>query len=288
MACSNFELLFQMAAKEVQEISLPLKKYFNTTYLNFVRRFEDGTESCLTTDPAWTKHFYEKKLYKQVKIDRVFIENEYLANKTKIIPWTQFLDSPVRLAQSQFSGVGVGLSILFVREGYADFFHFGTRVDTHFMNHLYSNYSDCLLQFTHYFYDTADELIRIACEKQNKITPIDRIGYKQAITNLNPENLDIAEFVKATKPKRFLVHGSHKTVHLSYKEVACIRLASMGMSAPRIGEKLYISNRTVETHIKNVRDKLGLSTGATKAEVIQELISHGFDIHRILPSDRLN
>ncbi|MCW5588880.1 MAG: hypothetical protein KIT27_04370 [Legionellales bacterium] len=287
MSSSGFQSFFNTTAKDMHDIASPLKTHFNTSYLNFVRRFEDGTEACLTTDPEWTNHFYENKLYKQVKIDKVFVENEYLANKIKVIPWTQFHDSPVRQAQSKLFGVGVGISILFIRNGYADFFHFGTKNENQFMNQLYTNYSDCLVQFTHFFYTAADQLIVRACDAQNKIKLNDRGEYRQVISNLEQDTLNISEFVKTTKPKRYLVHGNYKTAYLSHKEIHCIRLASLGMNATQIGKKLFISKRTVETHIKNVREKLELPSGVSKAEIIEELISYGFDIHRLLPSDRL-
>ena len=275
------------SAAEVARICAPLKK-FDTTYLNFVRRYEDGSEICLTTDEKWTKYFYTNQLYTKVKVDRIFVENGYLANKIKFIPWTQFSDSPILEIQRRDFGVGIGASLIFIHKGYADFFHFGTRNENQHMISVYANFSDCLFQFTHYFYDKAAEIIQTASRKENLIYLPDRISYKQTTPAANPNcHLNIKEFVKDTIPKHFLIHLPDGGVYLTKQEVRCLSLFTFGKTAPEIGEMLHISTRTVETHVQNLKQKLGLSSGAKKADIIKTVFDAGFDLQRLLPSDQI-
>ena len=50
-----------------------------------------------------------------------------------------------------------------------------------------------------------------------------------------------------------------------------LALAAEGLSNPQIGERLYISRRTVQTHVAHIFMKLGISSRAQlAAEVIRQ------------------
>jgi two-component system response regulator NreC len=60
--------------------------------------------------------------------------------------------------------------------------------------------------------------------------------------------------------------------NLSDREVAVLRLIALGHTNAEIGEQLYLSVRTVETHRANLQHKLGRST---RAELVSYALSHG-------------
>jgi DNA-binding CsgD family transcriptional regulator len=207
-----------------------------------------------------------------------FAKKKTIINKLKIIPWTQFSTSPVRLAQSEKFGIGIGISLIFAKNGFTDFFHFGTRNENHQMIGFYTIYSDCLIQFAYYFYDAANKIITEGAKPNNRLFISDRAYHKD---NDFPkiENLDIQNFMKSTQPKKFIVHSSHEQVTLTKKEIQCIAYLTQGKTASEIGNILCMSKRTVETHLKNSRLKFGLEAGAGKSELIAELYKRKFDLN---------
>jgi len=277
METVNFkEAYFVTSSKQVKEICKPLFDSFNTTYFNFVRRYENGSEICLTTDAGWTTYFYENKLYKFVIADQ-FARKKFIINKLKIIPWTQFSNSPVRIAQSEKFGIGIGMTLIFTKTGFTDFFHFGTGNENQHMSNLYVIYADCLIQFAYYFYDSASKIILEGSKLDKRLIISDRALQKDDEFPII-ENLHIKNFMNVTQPKKFLINTADEQISLTKKEIQCIVCLTQGKTAGETGEIMHMSKRTVETHLKNSRLKLGLEAGAGKSELISELYKRKFDL----------
>lgn len=64
--------------------------------------------------------------------------------------------------------------------------------------------------------------------------------------------------------------ATHGWASLSPKELEVVELVAEGLSNPVIGERLYISRRTVESHLSHVFTKLGLSNRAQLAAAVVE------------------
>lgn len=63
--------------------------------------------------------------------------------------------------------------------------------------------------------------------------------------------------------------------HLTPREVEVLRLLVRGLSNQRIAEELFLSVRTVERHVCNIYDKLGMAGGAARAGATAFALSHG-------------
>ncbi len=59
---------------------------------------------------------------------------------------------------------------------------------------------------------------------------------------------------------------------LSGRELEVLRLIALGHTNAEIGEQLYLSVRTVETHRAHIQQKLGLTT---RAELVRYALDHG-------------
>lgn len=59
---------------------------------------------------------------------------------------------------------------------------------------------------------------------------------------------------------------------MSAREVEVLRLIALGFTNTEVGEQLFLSVRTVETHRAHVQQKLGLSS---RAELVRYALDHG-------------
>jgi DNA-binding CsgD family transcriptional regulator/tetratricopeptide (TPR) repeat protein len=59
---------------------------------------------------------------------------------------------------------------------------------------------------------------------------------------------------------------------LSAREVEVLRLVAQGLTNPQVAERLYLSPRTVEQHLRSIYNKLGVST---RAAATRFAVSHG-------------
>ena len=60
--------------------------------------------------------------------------------------------------------------------------------------------------------------------------------------------------------------------HLTTREVDVLRLIALGYTNVEIGEQLFLSTRTVETHRSHIQQKLRLTT---RAELVRYALEHG-------------
>lgn len=61
---------------------------------------------------------------------------------------------------------------------------------------------------------------------------------------------------------------------LTRREVEVLRLVARGMNNVRVGEKLFISPRTVDTHLRSIYHKLGISS---RSAATRYAIEHNLD-----------
>ncbi len=64
----------------------------------------------------------------------------------------------------------------------------------------------------------------------------------------------------------------HRGLEFSQREIDIIRLVSQGLSNKEIADRLFLSTSAVKYHLRNIMDKLGVST---RAAVIYEATQHG-------------
>ena len=76
----------------------------------------------------------------------------------------------------------------------------------------------------------------------------------------------LAEFIKATPIKKCPLITPAGEIFLTTKELECLNLLAGGKNAKLIAQQVKVSNRTIEKHLENIKQKSG---NKNKIEVIK-------------------
>lgn len=129
----------------------------------------------------------------------------------------------------------------------------------------YFNSMSLLNGFAKYFEWHFQDIIEIDAKKNFIILP----NYNSELNAINPQVLlsgDASEF------QNFGLNiCSKRDARLTYRERECLSLAAQGYTMKNIARKLQISPRTVEQHLRNIKEKLGLNTKNQLVEVWHQL-----------------
>ena len=69
----------------------------------------------------------------------------------------------------------------------------------------------------------------------------------------------VDEFIRSTETKRFYINTMAGNTYLTRKEIECIYWILLGKSAEEISLILACSKRTIEIHLNNSKQKLGVT-----------------------------
>jgi len=87
------------------------------------------------------------------------------------------------------------------------------------------------------------------------------MGMLKIIVQGNPGNSFLNHILMLCRRYESAVMGlSHPAATLSQREINILSLAAIGLSRKEIADRLYISEETVKTHLKNIYQKLGVNS----------------------------
>ncbi len=266
------------SSSEVRRICRPLFQYCHSRYFSFIRHFANGTELCLTANPDWKRYFLANGLYKQVKLDKDTIGNHKHVNKTKLIYWDTLVNSTIIPVQKHVSGIYLGLTIVKIKQQYTDFYHIGTDCLPSDMPDFYRAHINLLLRFCDYFYAKAHRLIEVAAKPTNLLViPTN----SHARHHAQASHVNTTAFLNATDIKKFFVDidGNGREIAIPKKEWLCLNQLCLGKTAAEIAETLYLSKRTVDSHLEHVKNRLGIHK---RSQLISLLQRHGMSGYPLL------
>jgi len=243
-----------------------------TTYFNYIRRYKDGSKISLSNCSCWHKYFYENKLFENVlEIERQTIIEQPPIGAIKIVSWNNTPDAQEVQEQSVYFNIGNGISLAIVHGSYIEYCYFGTENKNIDVSNWYINNVSTLIEFIHYFKDKTANIIAEASLPKN------RIDYCNNMKLLN-EKKDL--FISSqhdsdhVKPKRYFVDIGNKEIPITAREMDCIKYIFRGYPSSQVGRLLGISERTVEKHIENVKERLGCHS---KSDLIDVLLESGLN-----------
>lgn len=248
---------FLASSQEVDAIVRPLKDAFGITSFVYHQNFLDGSEIKLTNQPAWIKHFCEQGYFKNSGFEKH--PDHY---QPGFVVWSHLSHhQPVLNAAKNFN-IAHGMTIIQKNpEGGVEFYFLGTTPDKPHVTNLLLNNMSSLERFIIYFKQKAASLIKNAYAE--------RLIVPDKYQLVSTQEQGIA-FANTAQPTLTLPSFAINNVSFTNREIACAKLLLKGNSARLIGEQLFLSRRTVETHLQNLKDKLQCRT---KAELISQLIT---------------
>lgn len=247
---------------QILRICEPIFKRFNICFFSHVRNFHDGTFTSLMSQVDVTE-FYLNNQYKiNFSLGRGFtLESgcyiaEHIGNK---------LSAQGRAAICQRFNLANFFYIVEQHENYDDMFSFATTPDNNTIINSYINEVAIFNHFILYYKDQAKYLLQDA----------DRIRYTSDY--FFKENVSINcgvptdEILNEMPLKKIPIHGNLGEVIISKRELECWKYVIQNYTFKEIGQFLGLSNRTVETYVNNLKNKLGCDTARNLAQLAKAL-----------------
>jgi DNA-binding CsgD family transcriptional regulator len=227
----------------------------------------------LSNRTDWSEYYYKKGYL-------VYLEelNETGLLEGKYIIWPSESHLSILSAVRAICSIHNGISFWLKEKDYIEGFGFGTKQDTNFdFNSLISKV-DLLERFSLYFKSAAFDIIE-KCNTKRIIHPNRQIfSVKPLLTRAarrySEEKTFRKKFIRKTPlPIKKAHPGLDLSSQFSKRELECIKYFLLGKSMREIGEQLFISPRTVETHLENIKIKMGCSK---KSDLIPILLKIKF------------
>lgn len=219
----------------------PLSK-LKVSQFNYERIYADGSRACLDTTPeAVIANFVDIDTFSQLYTPNAYGENQYLY----IPSWVESLESDTSDLlkdsldkQKHQADRDNEFVIIQRRHDHFELFVFATAAQVKgFLNSCINNLST-LHAFSRYFVQCHQSLI-VEADQQRIIPP-----WREVQTT-----------VSIKQPPQHYFTSCNEPVFLTQREAECAALLVNGKTAKLISQALYISPRTAETHIKNIKKK---------------------------------
>lgn len=262
MLLTSKHLHFLNHSDEINQICEPLKENFGITSFIYQKNLLDGSEIRLTNQPKWTQYFLEHQFYAISGFEKhpSFYHDGHIV-------WRNLTNHQPILEKCREHNIDHGITFIKkIPEG-CEFYFLGTTPNRPELTNLFLNHIDLLERFILYFKEKSAPIVRKL--QQHRIIIPNKYqlvkSEEKAITVLNQAISQ--KFLRQTQIKKMIVDA--QTV-ISGRELDCARLLIQGKTARQIGAELFLSPRTVETHINHLKDKFNLRS---KSELINKLLS---------------
>lgn len=240
---------FFESAPLMHELMAPLRKK-GVTSLVYVDARLDGSEIRLSNQANWLAHYYQSQLYLKSGFEKK--PDSYLSG---IAVWSYLSHhQPILQAALDFQ-IAHGFTLIERKKEGCEFYFIGTHPNQAFLGNHLLNQLEQIKQDILDFKERGKSLIREA--NQHAIS-IPR-KYEQ---NQSQEQGILIDSRSATRKH------THLWTLCTQREIQCATLWKRGLTANEIGQTLHLSRRTVENHLQQIKNKLGVKT---KFELIQLL-----------------
>lgn len=225
---------------DIAEICRPLSNQLDLSYFHYAKFYRDGSFLALYSRTDWHDYFWDHGFQAHAPIP---VKADLSLGNATVCLWQGAVQDEVIYDARHHFDIESPLSIAIPHEDHFECFAFaGHQGDGHIIN-TYFNNMPLLMRFTREFRDQASGLIAQGDANLAK-APVERHA---------PELV----LLDTIKQKGMVLEGQCGPVTVTKKELQVAHYVSQGLSAVEISDKLSRSSRTVESHINNLKTKLG-------------------------------
>ena len=250
---SNIENLISPFCDPVQQLVKPMLKSLTANGFTFMRIYEDGTRIFLSDSAAWVKYFVDNNFFRISGYKKFTYIPKFTLWKhwpKEDLEFQQFMND----AKATFSHDNC-LNIIQVRDNFLNSFCFRAHENNDQINNVFINNIEPIERFVEDFLLQANDII-VRLELSKILIDEKKI----IINNSLKENYANISSIKTavTHENQLLILDETGKKKLSLRESECIILRYRGLTNKLIAQKLNISQRTVEQHIENIKNKTSM------------------------------
>ena len=241
------------------KIAEPLLTNTEITDFSYLKFCSDGSVVNLTTDIRWIIYRFSENIKYQILFEKQL--NNRLIDKPYMYLWPNTIENKL-LGALHANGIWNGCNIYITKKDQIEVFSFSSSVNNSNIQNFYINNFNLLNKFIIYFMSNMKYLHKIEEKKNCIITDIKFPFILPNITANKPnEEKKLFDFkkVKITDD-----------LFLSTKEIECCHYLSKGFGIKSIANKMYLSPRTIETHLNHIKLKSNCSTTDSLLEYIHQ------------------
>lgn len=239
------------SVSDIKKISDPILNKIGITYFTFDRTYQDGSHIRLTTAGKWIESYYRERMY-----DIAIFERDPKKFTNSHVFWSWLQREPIYSAASEHD-IDHGLTIIEPHEAYTDFFHFGTPRDNGISEEKLSAHIKNLHLFIAIFKEKAKNLVKNAHDNRF-ILPIKSFTHAN-IMDIKSQDINYNIFDRPEITRLYL-GDDFGNMYLTKKEVEVLGMLATGKKSVDIAEQLLLSEKTLESHVKNIKEKLKCTT----------------------------
>lgn len=275
MSQYQIESAIESSYDQVSRICYPLFKNTPIKHFDYGRYYDTGeVVMCGTTSPDLVKKYYTEKLcptFEEFKLFNSFGLNVTFLSHAMPLPPGVYEGNEDRFKKNIENAacwkIYHRLYIVHRAPGYFAAYGFGVIDEAKSVFNFYLNALGILEKFVKYFEHNAGDLIEKNHQNNSIILPY----YHEKFIRDNEKfedifgvsNLDFS--IETVKKYHF------EGVLITPREIECLELIAQGFTMKTTAKKLEISPRTVEQHLRNLKDKFGLNTKGQLVEIWHEM-----------------
>lgn len=222
--------------QEISQICTPLFEHTRITHFTYSRLYDDGRVIVLVSDPTYHQHFWQQSYH-----------TEFFQNYSQGVHYVEDL-SHQAIRDAKDFGILHPMMKIYRRQDYYEGFGFGTSSAEIESINFYTQHIEIMNQFQLHFKNVAQPLI-IEAQKHFLDSEI-HLEKKEDSLSYRSDTMFDTPF--------FWLENQKKAIKISKQQHLCLKYLAHGFTSKGVAQKLNLSYRTIEKHLENIKQKLGL------------------------------